>query len=165
MVARFGGDEFVLLLLNLSDDMTTAAAQAETIGKKILSAMRMPLQLDTVHYRCSGSIGLTLFGNKPVSVEELLKQADIAMYRVKERGRGNFSFYQPQMSAGLLSRMKLEHAMRQALGLGHMAVHYQPQVDMATGRIVGAEALARWTGGCSFYWRLTVSLPLTKKLC
>jgi EAL domain-containing protein (putative c-di-GMP-specific phosphodiesterase class I) len=67
------------------------------------------------------------------------------MYRVKERGRGSYGFYQPQMNAHLLSRMKMEHAMRQALGQGHMAVHYQPQVGMADGRIVGAEALVRWT--------------------
>ena len=67
------------------------------------------------------------------------------MYRVKERGRGSYGFYQPQMNANLLSRMQLEHAMRQALGLDRMAVHYQPQVNMATGRITGAEALIRWT--------------------
>ncbi|MEZ4128519.1 EAL domain-containing protein, partial [Salmonella enterica] len=67
-----------------------------------------------------------------------------AMYRVKERGRGSYGFYLPQMNADLLSRMQLEHAMRQALDQGHFAVHYQPQVEMATGRIVGAEALLRW---------------------
>ena len=108
-VARFGGDEFVLLLLNLSDDMTTAAAQAETIGKKILSAMRMPLQLDTVHYRCSGSIGLTLFGNKPVSVEELLKQADIAMYMAKERGKNTAVFFDPLLQTAMMERNAIEY--------------------------------------------------------
>lgn len=70
----------VLLLLNLSEDMTTAAAQAENIGKKILSTLRMPLQLESINCRCSGSIGLTLFGDKPVTVDEVLKQADLAMY-------------------------------------------------------------------------------------
>ena len=108
-VARFGGDEFVLLLLNLSDDMTTAAAQAETIGKKILSAMRMPLQLDTVHCRCSGSIGLTLFGNKPVSVEELLKQADIAMYMAKERGKNTAVFFDPLLQTAMMERNAIEY--------------------------------------------------------
>ena len=75
----------------VSSPMATAAAQAEAIGKKILSEMRIPLQLDTVHYRCSGSIGLTLFGNKPVSVEELLKQADIAMAGPLHYLRGGLS--------------------------------------------------------------------------
>ena len=67
------------------------------------------------------------------------------MYRVKERGRGSYGFYQPQMNANLLSRMKLEHAMRQALGEQRLSVHYQPQVNLITGRIIGAEALIRWT--------------------
>ena len=79
------------------------------------------------------------------TLDDLIKQADTAMYRVKERGRGSYGFYQPQMNANLLSRMKLEHAMRQALGEQRLSVHYQPQVNRITGRIIGAEALIRWT--------------------
>ena len=143
-VARFGGDEFVLLLLNLSDDMTTAAAQAETIGKKILSAMRMPLQLDTVHYRCSGSIGLTLFGNKPVSVEELLKQADIAMYMAKERGKNTAVFFDPLLQTAMMERNAIEYDLKDAvLNLSQFTLYHQPQVT-SEGKIVGTEALLRW---------------------
>jgi len=91
------------------------------------------------------SMGIALYPQDGATLDELIKQADTAMYRVKDRGRGNYSFYQPQMNAHLLSRMKLEHAMRQALAAQRFAVHYQPQVSLATGGITGAEALLRWT--------------------
>jgi predicted signal transduction protein with EAL and GGDEF domain len=107
--------------------------------------MRQPFMLDGLGFSVQCSIGAAQFPADGLTLDELIRQADIAMYRVKERGRGNFSFYQPQMSAGLLSRMKLEHAMRQALDKGHMAVHFQPQVHIRSGRIVAAEALLRWT--------------------
>ena len=143
-VARFGGDEFVLLLLNLSEDMATAAAQAEAIGKKILSEMRIPLQLDTVHYRCSGSIGLTLFGNKPVSVEELLKQADIAMYMAKERGKNTAVFFDPLLQTAMMERNAIENDLKDAvMNLSQFTLYHQPQVT-SEGKIVGTEALLRW---------------------
>ena len=102
-----------------------------------------------------------MFPRDGESLDDLIKTGRYGHVSGQGAWRGNFGFYRPQMNANLLSRMKLEHAMRQALGLGHMAVHYQPQVDMATGRIVGAEALARWTDpefgvvspGALFRWR------------
>ena len=139
MLCRLGGDEFVIHLHGA--DM----AVAEAVARRMLDEMQLPFMLDGMGFSIQCSIGLSMFPRDGQSLEELIKQADTAMYQVKERGRGNYGFYQPQMNANLLSRMKMEHAMRQALGRGHMAVHYQPQVDMATGRIVGAEALARWT--------------------
>ena len=143
-VARFGGDEFVLLLLNLSDDMATAAAQAEAIGKKILTTLRMPLQLDSVHYRCSGSIGLTLFGDKPVSVDELLKQADLAMYLAKERGKNTAVFFDPLLQTAMIERNAMEYDLKDAiLNLSQFTLYHQPQVT-SEGRIVGTEALVRW---------------------
>ena len=143
-VARFGGDEFVLLLLNLSQDITTAAEQAEAIGKKILKTMRTPLQLDTVHYRCSGSIGLTLFGDKPVSVDELLKQADLAMYLAKERGKNRAVFFDPLLQKAMLERNAMEYDLKDAvLNLSQFTLYHQPQVTY-DGKIVGTEALLRW---------------------
>ena len=139
MLCRLGGDEFVIHLHGAD------AGIAEAVACRMLDEMQHPFMLDGMGFSIQCSIGLSLFPQDGDSLDELIKQADTAMYRVKERGRGSYGFYQPQMNANLLSRMKMEHAMRQALGLGHMAVHYQPQVDMATGRIVGAEALARWT--------------------
>ncbi|MBP8821323.1 MAG: EAL domain-containing protein [Brachymonas sp.] len=139
MLCRLGGDEFVIYL-NGAD-----AGVAEGVARRMLEEMQTPFMLDGMGFSIQCSIGVSMFPQDGKTLDDLIKQADTAMYQVKDRGRGNVGFYRPQMNANLLSRMKLEHAMRQALGAGHMAVHYQPQVDMATGRIVGAEALARWT--------------------
>ena len=139
MLCRQGGDEFVLYLSDCTKD------GASVVANRILEEMRQPFMLDGLGFSVQCSIGAAQFPTDGLTLDELIRQADIAMYRVKERGRGNFSFYQPQMSTGLLSRMKLEHSMRQALDKGHMAVHFQPQVHIRTGRIVAAEALLRWT--------------------
>lgn len=143
-VARFGGDEFILLALNLSDNISTAATQAEAIGKKILSALRMPIQLDNIQYRCSGSIGLTLFGDNPVSVDELLKQADIAMYLAKERGKNMAVFFDPELQTAMMQRNVMANDLKDAiLDLSQFTLYHQPQVT-SEGRIVGTEALLRW---------------------
>ena len=139
MLCRLGGDEFVVYLHG------AGTAVAESVARRILDEMLSPFMLDELGFSIQCSIGVSLYPQDGDSLDDLIKQADTAMYRVKERGRGSYGFYQPQMNANLLSRMKMEHAMRQALGQGRMAVHYQPQVDMATGRIVGAEALVRWS--------------------
>lgn len=139
MLCRLGGDEFVVHL----DGADTVVAEA--VARRVLDEMQSPFMLDGMGFSIQCSIGLSLFPQDGVSLDELIKQADTAMYQVKERGRGSFGFYRPQMNANLLSRMKMEHSLRQALGKGHMTVYYQPQVDMAAGCIVGAEALARWT--------------------
>ncbi len=138
MLCRLGGDEFVIYLHGGD------ARVAENVARRILDDMLRPFMLDAMGFSIQCSIGVALYPQDGRTLDELVKQADTAMYRVKERGRGSYGFYQPQMNANLLARMKMEHGMRQALGLGQMAVHYQPQVSMATGRIVGAEALARW---------------------
>jgi diguanylate cyclase (GGDEF)-like protein len=138
MLCRLGGDEFVIFLH--SGD----AAIAEAVSRRILDEMRRPFGLDGMGFSIQCSIGISLFPLDGQSLDDLIKQADTAMYRVKDRGRGSYGFYQPQMNANLLSRMKLEHAMRQALGANHMSVHYQPQVSLTTGAITGAEALIRW---------------------
>lgn len=139
MLCRLGGDEFVIYLHGGD------AVVAESVARRILDDMLKPFMLDGMGFSIQCSIGVALYPQDGASLDDLIKQADTAMYRVKERGRGSYGFYQPQMNANLLSRMQMEHAMRQALGLGRMAVHYQPQVNMATGRITGAEALVRWT--------------------
>ncbi len=138
MLCRIGGDEFAMYL-HAGDAMG-----AEHVARRMLDVMRRPFTLDGMGFSIQCSIGVALYPQDGRTLDELIKQADTAMYRVKECGRGNFGFYQPQMNANLLERMQMEHAMRQALGGQHMSVHYQPQVDMATGRITGAEALLRW---------------------
>ncbi|QNP59585.1 putative bifunctional diguanylate cyclase/phosphodiesterase [Paenacidovorax monticola] len=139
MLCRLGGDEFVIYLHG--GDATVA----ENVARRMLEDMLRPFVLDGMGFSIQCSIGMALFPQDGQTLDDLIKQADTAMYRVKERGRGNYGFYQPQMNAGLLSRMQLEHAMRQALANGRLAVHYQPQVCIQTGHVTGAEALMRWT--------------------
>jgi diguanylate cyclase (GGDEF)-like protein/PAS domain S-box-containing protein len=138
-LCRLGGDEFVIYLH--SGDATAA----EGVARRILEDMLKPFMLDGMGFSIQCSIGVALYPHNGLTLDDLIKQADTAMYRVKERGRGSYGFYTPQMNVNLLSRMQMEHAMRQALGMQRMSVHYQPQVHLATGKITGAEALVRWT--------------------
>lgn len=139
MLSRLGGDEFVLYLQGCDE------ALAASVSQRILGEMLHPFLLDGLGFSVQCSIGVAQYPSHGHTLDELIMQADTAMYRVKERGRGHYSFYQPQMNSGLLSRMKLEHAMRQALEHDRMAVYFQPQVHIGSNRIMGAEALLRWT--------------------
>ena len=104
----------------------------------------MPLQLETINCRCSGSIGLTLFGDKPVSVDEVLKQADLAMYLAKERGKNTTVFYDPLLQTAMMERNAMEYDLQDAiLNLSQFSLYHQPQVT-SEGKIVGTEALLRW---------------------
>lgn len=136
--ARLGGDEFVLLLHQADD------RGAETTALRVLDAMRKPFSQDDMTLTVTCSIGIALYPADGTTMDDLIKNADSAMYHVKERGRSGFRFYQKQMNIGLLSRMKLDHAMRQALENNDFHLHFQPQVDLASGNIFGAEALIRW---------------------
>jgi len=138
MASRLGGDEFVLLLSQ------TDARGAEITARRVLEALTKPFKLDDINFTVTCSIGIALYPDDGVTIDDLIKNSDSAMYHVKERGRSDFRFYQRQMNIGLLSRMKLDHAMRQALENGDFKLHYQPQVDLGSGRIFGAEALIRW---------------------
>ena len=138
LLCRLGGDEFVIYLHGAD------AAAAEAVARRIVADMLHSYQLDGLDFSIQGSIGVALCPRDGLQLDELIQHADTAMHQVKERGRGSYSFYQPQMNADVLPRMKMEYAMRQALGLGQMAVYFQPQVDMANGHIYGAEALLRW---------------------
>lgn len=136
--ARLGGDEFVLLL-NQTD-----TRGAETAAQRVLDELSKPFLLDDMAFSLSCSIGIALYPDDGNSIDDLIKNADSAMYYAKERGRSGFRFYQRQMNIDLLSRMKLDHAMRLALQDGRFRLHYQPQVDLLHHRVVGAEALLRW---------------------
>ncbi|AKJ28958.1 EAL and GGDEF domain-containing protein [Caldimonas brevitalea] len=138
-LARLGGDEFVLLVHQAD------ARGAETAARRVLEALSQPLTLDEVSFTVTASIGIALYPNDGASLGDLIKNADAAMFRVKERGRASFRFYQPQMNVDLLARMKIDHAMRQALPRGRFRLHYQPQLDMRGGKVIGAEALLRWS--------------------
>ena len=137
--SRLGGDEFVLLLHEAD------AEGAEICARRVLEELSAPFSLDGMNFTVTASIGIALYPADGQSMADLIKNADSAMYHVKERGRSDFRFYQRQMNIGLLSRMKLDHAMRQALEHQLFRLHYQPQIELATGKLLGVEALLRWT--------------------
>ncbi|MDD2832645.1 MAG: diguanylate cyclase, partial [Methylotenera sp.] len=142
-VARLGGDEFVVMLEDLSEHAVEAAAQTEAIGEKILQALAQPYQLEAHEHHSTASIGATLFNDHEADIDELLKQADIAMYQAKKAGRNTLRFFDPEMQASINTRAALEAELRKALERQQFKLHYQLQVD-AAGQPVGAEALIRW---------------------
>ena len=142
-VARLAGDEFVVMLEDLAEHTLEAAALARRIGEKILTSLNEPYLLETQSYRGTCSMGASLFGAIPISAAELLKQADIAMYQVKARGRNDLCFFDPQMQASITAHAQLEKDLQAALVSEQFALYYQPQCQLQGG-VVGAEALVRW---------------------
>jgi diguanylate cyclase (GGDEF)-like protein/PAS domain S-box-containing protein len=142
-IARLGADEFVVMLEGLSESSPVAAAQAKSVGEKILAAIDEPYLIADREHHCTPSIGVTLFTDSECAVDELLKQANIAMNQAKSAGRNTLRFFDPEMQVALAGRALLEAALR--LGIQHrqFVLHYQPQVDRG-GAIIGAEALLRW---------------------
>jgi diguanylate cyclase (GGDEF)-like protein/PAS domain S-box-containing protein len=141
-VARFGGDEFMLILEGLSTEQAEAAAHAEMIAEKIRTVLGQSFQLNNLEHHCSASIGINLFFDHPGTVDELIKQADVAMYQAKQTGHNAIRFFDPTMQAVLDARSKMEAALRVALSKQQFCLHYQIQVDAAL-RPIGAEALLR----------------------
>jgi diguanylate cyclase (GGDEF)-like protein/PAS domain S-box-containing protein len=143
MVARLGGDDFVVMLLDLSDNTTEAASQAETVGQKVLDTLRQTYQFGGETYHGSVSVGVTLFQASHDSVEELFKRADLALYQAKDAGRDTLRFFDPQMQASMSARAELEADLREGILNDQFLLYYQPQVDQQ-GRLLGVEALVRW---------------------
>jgi diguanylate cyclase (GGDEF)-like protein len=141
-VARLGGDEFVVLLQDLSETPEDAAAQAKTVAEKILATIHQPYLLDGRECRSSSSIGITVFGNPQDSTNEVLQQADIAMYQAKAAGRNTLHFFAPALQAAVSARAEMEEDLRQSIKTNDFRLYYQAQVDR--GILVGAEALVRW---------------------
>ena len=139
-VARLGADEYVLLIHQAD------AAGAEGGARRVLDAMQRPFTLDDLNFTVTCSVGIALHPGDGSTADEMLQAADAAMTEARESGRAGFRFHQAKAegSSKLRTRMKLDHAMRQALVSGRFRLHYQPQVDLKSGEIVGAEALIRW---------------------
>ncbi len=142
-VARFGGDEFIVMLEDLSSIANEAAAQAQTVSEKILAELRRPYVLTDHAYASTPSIGITLFSDQDGSVEDLLKRADVAMYQAKAAGRNTLSFYDPELQAALRERVAMEVELHRGIQEHQFLLYYQPQVDKE-GRVTGAEVLVRW---------------------
>jgi diguanylate cyclase (GGDEF)-like protein/PAS domain S-box-containing protein len=138
-VARVGGDEFTLLLRNI-DEGTDAARAAQ----KVLEAIARPAEVDGQRLYLTTSIGISLYPADGEEAEALMTSADIAMYRAKELGRNRYQLCTPAMNAKSVARLTLEQDLRRAVERGELALLYQPQVRIATGEVVGVEALLRW---------------------
>jgi diguanylate cyclase (GGDEF)-like protein len=139
-VARLGGDEFVVLLTDLQEPLLGASK----VAKNIAESFSRPFQLDGRDLSVTASIGISLFPDDGATLDELLKNADAAMYRAKELGRNDYHFYASEMSSRAVKRVTLEAGLRKALQLDQFELYYQPLVNMATGDIVEVEALIRW---------------------
>ncbi|RJF98880.1 EAL domain-containing protein [Noviherbaspirillum saxi] len=138
-VARLGGDEFVLIRPDVAQgDAVVILAQ------QIQEALGRPLTIQGHEFFPSGSIGISMYPKDGEDSQTLLKNADTAMYRAKDAGRNNFQFYAHDMNSRALDRLKLESGLRRALERDEFVVHYQPQMEIASGEIIGAEALLRW---------------------
>lgn len=142
-VARMGGDDFVVMLQDLSEQQTVAATQAEAVAQKILDALRQPYPFGHFTHHGSASVGVALFNASDDTVEELLKRADLALYQAKDAGRNTLRFFDPDMQAAISARAALEADMRLGLRDNQFLLYYQPQVNQQ-GDLTGVEALVRW---------------------
>ena len=142
-VARLGGDEFVILLPDLAANLEDTGAQAMTVAEKIRAALENPIGIDGQEYVTGASIGITLFPKGAESVEDLMREADTAMYRAKERGRNALAYFEPSMQEAVAERYALDRELREAVREHNFELYLQSQVD-GDGKVIGAEALVRW---------------------
>jgi diguanylate cyclase (GGDEF)-like protein len=136
--ARFGGDEFAILLEETGEEGTRSAAQ------RILEALRSPFEFQGRQVVMRASIGAAITTDGTTEPDDLLRQADLAMYTAKTSGKGRFAFYEPQMHAAAVTRMELKGDLEQAIANHDFELHYQPIVDLRSGHVTGLEALVRW---------------------
>ena len=138
-VARLGGDEFVVLLSPVE-----GVAAAAHVADKLMAALCEPFAIGERELHVNASLGVSLYPRDGQDADALLKYADTALYKAKEGGRNAYRFFSPEMDAEAHERLRLENELRRAVGRGELLLHYQPQMDLASGRITGLEALLRW---------------------
>jgi len=139
VIARMGGDEFVVLVEEFEDP-----AQVGEVAKKLLETVARPFLLQGQECQVTASIGIGAYPEDGKDAQALIRNADVAMYRAKESGKNNFRFYQPQMNVHLIERLSLESSLRRALERNELTLLYQPKVGIRDGQVTGVEALVRW---------------------
>lgn len=142
-VARLGGDEFVVVLPNLGHSLEEATANTERVAKKIIAMLDQVYRFDSASHHSTASLGATLFKGTQIPIDNLFKQADMAMYKAKAQGRNTVRFFDPAMEVALKARTALEADLRRAVEARQFVLHYQAQV-VRPGGVSGAEVLVRW---------------------
>jgi len=139
IVARLGGDEFTVVLTRLKD-----ARDAGTVARTLIKALNEPFEIDNNVIYAGASIGISIFPKDGDSGADLLKKADTALYLAKDRGRGRHAYFEERMNADASARVTIDRELREALKRDEFLLHYQPQIDLATGEVCAVEALLRW---------------------
>lgn len=139
IVARLGGDEFTVVLTDLDD-----ASVADGVATKLIDVLTEPFEVEGLSMYLGASIGIAMFPADGADGDQLLRQADTAMYRAKSEGRGRYAFFEPRMNTEANERARIDRELRQALQRDELLLHYQPQIDLRSGRLCGVEALVRW---------------------
>ena len=137
-LARLGGDEFIVLLENVGE------AGAGHVAEKLVAMFERPFIVADYELFVTGSVGISVFPDDAVDLNLLIRNADVAMYQAKARGRNGYQFYAPSMTGEGVERLRLEAMLRRSIDRHEIHLNYQPQVDMATGSLIGVEALVRW---------------------
>jgi diguanylate cyclase (GGDEF)-like protein len=138
-VSRQGGDEFLLVIGDVVDESSIAAA-----ANKVIQQLAQPFILNGIEIMVTASVGVAVYPRDGADCDTLLKCADLAMYRAKDAGRNAFRFFDPEMNQNVVEHLHLASGLRAAMGNGELQVYYQPQIELITGKVVGAEALLRW---------------------
>jgi len=157
-LARVGGDEFQVLLPRVSDP-----SDAAHVAEKLMQALQPPMRLEGRDVQITASLGVALYPRDAIDNEALLTYADTALYEAKGEGRNAYRFFSPEMNAQAHGRLRVEHELRRAIAQGQLCLHWQPQMEVATGRLVAAEALVRWAHPVEGLLQPAAFIPLAEE--